>query len=131
MDAFARGDAYKDGSSLHTRSLSLWMPRLISAETQNQPHRGLSTARSRDLAMSSAYAANALRIHRDNVIGPRFTLALPPMYQLLGVSRDAANEWSLLAEREWEAYASSPTFDCDAARALTFPWLLHMAYWSF
>lgn len=130
MDAFARGD--QDGSSsLHQRSLSLWMPRLASAEAQNQPHRDLSTARSRDLAMSSAYAANALRIHRDNVIGPRFTLALRPMYQLLGISREQSNEWSLLAEREWEAYASSPTFDCDAARSLTFPWLLHMLYYAF
>lgn len=125
-DAFAT-----DARHRQSQSLSLWMPRLASAESQNAPNRDLATARSRDLMTSSAYMANAIRIHRDNVIGPRFTLALRPLYQLLGISMEASSEWSILVEREWEAYANSPTFDVDAARKLTFPWMLHMAYQSF
>jgi lambda family phage portal protein len=128
MDAFAR-DPY--ASSSQTRALSLWAPRLTSGESEFSRIRDVSTARARDLITSSAYAANAIRIHKDNVIGPRYTLALRPQADRLGITPEQAVEWTHQVEQEWEAYANSPTFDADAARVLSFPWLLHMIYESF
>lgn len=117
--------------SAHSRALELWRPPLRSAEVDYERRRPLTAGRARDVVMSSAFGANAARIHRDNVVGPRFTLALRPLADLLKITPEQAKTWSRLVEREWSAYAQSPTFDCDAQRMLTFPGMLHMAYWAF
>jgi len=129
-DASSKNPVWDD-NALSMRALSMWMPRLASAEVDYGRRRDIDTGRARDLAINSAYGANALRIHRDNVIGPTFTLALRPIADLLEITPIQAKKWSRQVERAWKAYADSPTYDCDAQRVLTFPWMLHQAYLSF
>lgn len=113
------------------RALQLWMPRLTSADVEFSAARPVAAGRARELHQTSPYAANAARIHRDNVIGPRFTLAMRPVAKILGISVEQAKEWAKLVEAEWEAYANAPTFDVDAGRSLTWPWMLQQAYLTF
>lgn len=110
------------------RALALWAPPVVSADADVEPRRNVSTGRSRELSMESAFGANALRIHRDNVVGIQFTLQAKPLIDALGISVEAGADWARMVEREWYAYANSVTFDCDASRVQTFPWLMHTAY---
>lgn len=110
------------------RQVSGWRPRLSSAEADHGPGRDLASARARDIALNSAYGANALRIHRDSVIGPSFRLALRLNYEALGISAEAARVWASEREKDWESYANSLTFDSDAERKRTFAWQMHTAY---
>lgn len=114
------------------REALIWAPRVASAEADHHPRRrAIATGRAREASIEQAYGANALRIHRDSVVGIHFRLALRPDADLLGMDPKAVSEWARLVEREWEAYANGMTFDADAQRKQTFSFLMHTTYASF
>ena len=113
------------------REALVWAPPVRSAEADHHPQRrAVAIGRAREASIEQAYGANALRIHRDAVVGVNFRLNLRPDAELLGMEPKGVAEWARLVEREWEAYANGTTFDADAQRRQTFTFLMHTAYAS-
>lgn len=82
----------------------------------------------RHISRSDPFGVNAVRTRRASVIGQNFRLELHPDYEALGVTADAANAWVQKYKTEFNVWAQSAHFECDAQRKQTLTglfWTLH------
>lgn len=113
------------------RELSIWTPRPAAPEVDYAHQRGLVRARAREMGVFNSLGVNAVRTHRTSVVGKSFKLALRPDADFLELDPKAVRQWVRTVEREWEAYANSPNFVCDAEGQKTWTWLMHQVYSTF
>lgn len=78
----------------------------------------------REVARSDPFGVNAVRTRRDSIVGASLRLQLAPDYESLGVSADEAAEWVRTYHREFQTWAQSFHFECDAQRKQTFNGLM-------
>ncbi len=121
------GTGYRDGQVDVATEMSIWQPRLVSADSAILRHGKMIRARARDLVRNDPIAKNAVRMNRDAVAGSGLKLALKIDWRTLGLKNiEAAAEWQDHVTREWEAYAESPEFQADARREMTFSQLFQV-----
>ena len=87
-------------------------------------------ADARDLSRANPYGQSARRTVTDAVIGARLTLQLEPSVEVLGVTAEAAADWVDMVEAEWDVYANSDKYHCDAQRKQDFTGLMRTAFSS-
>jgi lambda family phage portal protein len=78
----------------------------------------------RYVARADPFGVNAVRTHRDSVVGSSLRLALVPDYEALGVTQKEAQAWVRKYLREFGSWATSHLYDCDAQRKQTLTGLL-------
>lgn len=101
-----------------------WRPALMSADAASLPDIGPAKSRARDLVRNSAFARNAKRINRDNVVGPGLRLSLAPDHVLLGIDKDVSRDWGRKVQRRWNVYANGRGHHADVRRIRSFNQLL-------
>lgn len=112
---------YRDAGREMGGDISLWQPRLISADAAALRDNGRLRARARDLVRNNPIAKNAVRMNRDAVSGSGLKLSLKIDWRSLGMtSIEAANEWQDHVTRQWESHAECIEFQADARRQRTF-----------
>lgn len=82
----------------------------------------------RQIARSDPFGVNAVRTKRASVVGQGLKLALVPDARALGVTVEEASEWAQNYTSEFNAWANSSYFECDAARKQTLTGLFWTAY---
>jgi lambda family phage portal protein len=105
-------------ASLSDPDLKSWLPGNGSADADLNPELGALQSRSRDLTRNHGVASGALQTYVDNIVGTGLRLSALPDWRLLGMTREAAQEWGNETEAHFRAWAESTA--CDAADSLTF-----------
>lgn len=120
--------SYRDARTDGRGEVSVWRPRLASADLSIIRDAPTLRARARDLVRNDPLAKNAVRMQRDSVSGSGLKLSLSIDWRTLGVQDiEAASEWQDHATRMWEAYAEGTDCAADARRQLTFSQLFMLA----
>lgn len=109
------GGAY-EGASQISAELSMWQPRLNSADGENLPSHKIVKARARDSAKNDPLITGAIRSEKDTVVGDQFRLSHKPVFKALPKEFD--EEWAEECQEEVEAkfdlYVNSPMAWADA-----------------
>lgn len=116
------------GASKSRRSLSRWTSSAGSADSDLEGDLDALRERSRDLIRNNPLAAGAVAVKVTNVVGTGLKLSAQIDREALGLSDDQADEWEMIAEREFNAWASTP--DCDITRTSNFAELQWLAFRS-
>jgi lambda family phage portal protein len=111
-------DTSHTSASRTLREIASWQPLKGSADNDLLPELSTIVARSRDLARNHGVASGAIQTLSDNIVGLGFRLSAKPDYKALGKTKQWEEEWQAEVECLWRSW--SETFDCDAARKLTF-----------
>jgi lambda family phage portal protein len=82
----------------------------------------------RQIARSDPFGVNAVRTKRASVVGQGLKLNLVPDHIALGVTPEAAAEWAQNYTSEFNSWANSAYFECDASRKQTLTGLFWTAY---
>lgn len=82
----------------------------------------------REISRTDPFGVNAVRTKRSSVIGQGLTLDLRPDYTALGVTAEAAAEWSKEYLAEFNSWSNSAHFECDAQRKQTMTGLMWTIY---
>lgn len=106
------------GASLRDRSVSAWRAFRQSADAEILPEQDQLVSRARELDRNSGIARGGIQTIIDNVVGAGLRLNPRPNYQLLGKSKEWADEWSRNVRSHWLTWAE--TTACDAADTLIF-----------
>lgn len=106
------------GASFAAKELANWNPAAGSADADLLGDLDTLRARSRDLGRNNGIASGVQQTLVDNIVGVGLRLVAQPDYRALGKSKEWAEEWASKTEAFWRGYAN--TFECDAARSLTF-----------
>lgn len=71
-----------------------WWPRLQSADEALLPTFEIGNARADDLVRNNGYAANAIQLHQDHIVGDFFRLSHRPSWRYLGIGESEARAFS-------------------------------------
>ncbi|WP_262259731.1 phage portal protein, partial [Escherichia coli] len=66
-------------------------------------------ARADDLVRNNGYAANAIQLHQDHIVGSFFRLSHRPSWRYLGIGEEEARAFSREVEAAWKEFAED---DC-------------------
>jgi lambda family phage portal protein len=111
----------------HRRTKTIFPKYNPSLKTQNaqQKYSKLQTmAIAREVVTNEPSMVSALRTIRNSIIGSGWSLSLNPMYEILGLSFEEANEWANRVEDFVNTLANSPDCHFDASRQMTFNQML-------
>lgn len=126
--AVASGGVAYDGANKMDR-LATWQPALRSADADLLPAKDDLDARAIDTLRNDAYVAGGAAIHKDSIVGARFTLSAKPETKILFGKEDET--WEKEAQEEIETkftlWAESPQCYPDAARRKTLTDIVRLA----
>lgn len=125
---FLMTDTSHKAASHNLREIASWLPGKGSADSDLLPELDTIVARSRDLSRNHGIAAGAMQTLSDNIVGTGFRLSAKPDYRLLGKTKEWEEEWQAHVESLWRSW--SETFECDAAKSLTFQGLTTQVFKS-
>lgn len=108
----------ESGASRTKKSMKGWLARSSSPQADIDMNLDTLRQRSRDLFMGGTLGRSAIVTPRTNVIGAGLKLKCRIDYELLGLTRDQADEWERNTEREFALWAES--VNCDALRLNSF-----------
>jgi lambda family phage portal protein len=114
------------GASFSSKELMSWNPAAGSADADLLGDLDTLRSRSRDLARNNGIASGVQQTLVDNVVGIGLRLVAQPDYRALGKTKEWAEEWAARTEALWRGWAN--TFECDAARVLTFAGLTQQVF---
>ena len=80
----AVGGAY-EAASQFDRSVALWSPPLLSADSEILPEKGTLDARVRDMRRNDGYVQTGNQLHRDHIVGSMYLLNSQPNLKVLGL----------------------------------------------
>lgn len=110
------GGAY-EGADRVGRELATWSPIIKPPDAEvNARDKLQMDARGRDLVRNSGLMQGASSIHKDSIVGAFFRLNAKPNYQVLGLDKKWAVEFSREVESKFHLYAESQDNWLDAAR---------------
>lgn len=115
-----------DGASWSSPALGGWRP--VRGDADDVINYDLPTLRnrSRDMVRNIPLAAGAINAKVTNVVGTGLRLESQIDNEYLGLSEEQAEEWQMLAEREFNLFALSE--ECDLERTLNFQQLQDLAF---
>ncbi len=90
---------YHGGAGGFGGQLRAWNPPSESADAALLPNFSRGNARADDLVRNNGYAANAVQLHQDHIVGSFFRLSYRPSWRFLGIGEEEARAFS----REVEA----------------------------
>jgi lambda family phage portal protein len=123
------GDTANVGASTRRRSMVSWRPFLGSARTDLDDYeRGELVARSRDAFRNQLLPRAVLTRITSNVIGSGLRMQARPDKDVLGISKEEADELTAIIEREHKLWANNTA--CDAEWTLNFYQLQNLALLS-
>ncbi|WP_202303702.1 phage portal protein [Dryocola clanedunensis] len=115
---------YQGGGSGFGGQLRDWNPSLESADEALLPTFERGNARAEDLVRNNGYAANAIQLHQDHVVGAFFRLSYRPNWRYLGMTQEDARAFARDVEDAWWEFAEDDHCYIDAERKRTFTMMI-------
>lgn len=85
---------YHGGGSGFGGQLRSWNPPGESVDAALLPNFTRGNARADDLVRNNGYAANAIQLHQDHIVGSFFRLSHRPSWRYLGIGEEEARAFS-------------------------------------
>lgn len=101
-----------------------WQPQSESPDAALLPNFARGNARADDLVRNNGYAANAIQLHQDHIVGSFFRLSHRPSWRFLGISEEDARAFSREVEAAWKEFAEDDNCFIDAERKRTFTMMI-------
>ena len=114
------------GASLTSNVLKSYLPQILSAKSDIDMNLETLRNRAADLAINSPLGAAAITTSARSTVGAGLKVFPRLNYKLLGISAEAAREWSKKTASEFRLWAN--TADCDFYRRNSFGDLQYIAY---
>ncbi len=73
---------------------------------------------------NNGYAANAVQLHQDHIVGSFFRLSYRPSWRYLGINEEDSRAFSRDVEAAWNEYAEDDFCGIDAERKRTFTMMI-------
>lgn len=96
---------YHGGGSGFGGQLRAWNPPSESVDAALLPNFTRGNARADDLVRNNGYAANAIQLHQDHIVGSFFRLSHRPSWRYLGIGEEEARAFSREVEAAWKEFA--------------------------
>lgn len=101
-----------------------WQPQSEGPDAALLPNFARGNARADDLVRNNGYAANAIQLHQDHIVGSFFRLSHRPSWRFLGISEEDARAFSREVEAAWKEFAEDDNCFIDAERKRTFTMMI-------
>ncbi|HHH7793826.1 TPA: phage portal protein, partial [Escherichia coli] len=111
---------YHGGGSGFGGQLRAWNPPSESVDAALLPNFTSGNARADDLVRNNGYAANAIQLHQDHIVGSFFRLSHRPSWRYLGIGEEEARAFSREVEAAWKEFAEDDCCCIDVERKRTF-----------
>ncbi|EIA9597335.1 phage tail tape measure protein [Escherichia coli] len=98
---------YHGGGSGFGGQLRAWNPPGESVDAALLPNFTRGNARADDLVRNNGYAANAIQLHQDHIVGSFFRLSHRPSWRYLGIGEEEARAFSREVEAAWKEFRGS------------------------
>ena len=105
---------YHGGGSGFGGQLRAWNPPGESVDAALLPNFTRGNARADDLVRINGYAANAIQLHQDHIVGSFFRLSHRPSWRYLGIGEEDARAFSREVEAAWKEFAEDDCCCIDA-----------------
>lgn len=116
-----------EGAANTSRELASWSPSMRSPDLDlNRDKPGID-ARARDMVRNDGYAAGAVSIHKDSIVGNQYVLNAQPDWEALGATPEWAEQFQKVVESKFGLWAESMECWPDAARINTFTGMVRLA----
>ncbi|KAB8312284.1 phage portal protein [Erwinia endophytica] len=115
---------YSGGAGGFGGQLRDWSPPLESADAALLPYFERGNARADDLVRNNGYAANAIQLHQDHIVGSFFRLSYRPSWRYLGISENDARDFAREVEAAWWEFAEDDHCFIDVERKRTFTMMM-------
>ncbi|STF07407.1 phage portal protein (minor capsid protein) [Escherichia coli] len=107
---------YHGGGSGFGGQLRAWNPPGESVDAALLPNFTRGNARADDLVRNNGYAANAIQLHQDHIVGSFFRLSHRPSWRYLGIGEEDARAFSREVEAAWKEFAEDDCCCIDVER---------------
>ncbi|ENC2321552.1 phage portal protein, partial [Escherichia coli] len=115
---------YHGGGSGFCGQLRAWNPPCESVDAALLPNFTRGNARADDLVRNNGYAANAIQLHQDHIVGSFFRLSHRPSWRYLGIGEEEARAFSREVEAAWKEFAEDDCCCIDVERKRTFTMMI-------
>lgn len=115
---------YHAGGGGFGGQLNAWNPQSESADAALLPNFARGNARADDLVRNNGYAANAVQLHQDHIVGSFFRLSYCPSWRYLGIKEEESRAFAREVEAAWYEYAEDDFCGIDAERKRTFTMMI-------
>lgn len=115
---------YHGGGSGFGGQLRSWNPPSESVDAALLPNFTRGNARADDLVRNNGYAANAIQLHQDHIVGSFFRLSHRPSWRYLGIGEEEARAFSREVEAAWKEFAEDDCCCIDVERKRTFTMMI-------
>lgn len=115
---------YHGGGGGFGGQLRSWNPPIESADAALLPNLSRGNARADDLVRNNGYAANAVQLHQDHIVGSFFRLSYCPSWRYLGIKEEECRAFAREVEAAWYEYAEDDFCGIDAERKRTFTMMI-------
>lgn len=115
---------YHGGGAGFGGQLRNWQPRSESVDAALLPDFVRGNARADDLVRNNGYAANAVQLHQDHIVGSFFRLSHRPSWRYLGIPEEESRAFALEVEAAWKEFAEDDSCYIDVERKRTFTMMI-------
>ncbi len=98
---------YHAGGGGFGGQLNAWNPQSESADAALLPNFSRGNARADDLVRNNGYAANAVQLHQDHIVGSFFRVSYCPSWRYLGIKEEESRAFAREVEAAWYEYPRS------------------------
>ena len=120
-----------EGADRLSRETVDWFPPILSPDQIVNPAKTMADARGRDMVQNDGYAAGAVSLNRDNIVGSQYRLNSQPNYRALGLSEEWAEEFQEIVEARFNTVAESQDCWLDASRRNTLTEMVRLVVGGF
>lgn len=115
-----------EGAANTSRELAMWHPSLRSPDLDLNRDKQNIDARARDMVRNDGFAAGAVAVHKDSIVGHQYVLNAQPDWEALGATPEWAEEFQRVTESKFSLWAESIECWPDASRHNTFTGLIRL-----
>lgn len=116
-----------EGADRLGRELNSFRPRVLSADSAlSETDKLLVDARGNDMLRNVGPIQGASYTYRDSIVGSHFRLNAHPVYSVLGMDDEWADEFQQEVEAKFSLWAESDENWCDTSRTTNFTGLIRL-----
>jgi lambda family phage portal protein len=115
---------YHGGAGGFGGQLRGWNPPSESVDAALLPNLARGNARADDLVRNNGYAANAIQLHQDHIVGSFFRLSHRPSWRFLGIREEESRAFAREVEAAWKEFAEDDHCYIDVERKRTFTMMI-------
>lgn len=120
-----------EGAEKWSREMASWRPAIQSPDVQINRNKDVMDARGRDAVQNDGYMTGAMHVHRDSIVGSKFSLICTPDWEALGATEEWADKFSQIVESRFNLMAGSTENWFDAAGQMTFTDIIRLGVVGF